>query len=315
VLGEGSSAKVYAAKHLGTGEEFAIKWIDKGGDMNDDESMKAELAILRRLHHKNIVNLHEVYESESTLWLVMEKVGGGELLGYLKELDHLSEAYVRDIAKQLCTGLHYVHGAGVVHRDMKLENVLRATTAPDACVKIAEFGLAAILPRFEQHKFEVDASVKRKSSDMLNDLWGTPQYFAPELIAEAYGTQVDMWSLGCVLYELLSGHKLFGAGIKNISKYFSDGKVEAALHKEIQAGPTAATFKKDKWDPKISEDCADFIRGLCTVDPAERLSAGEALSHPWMTDDENSAAATHHMKAAHAKLKKAAAAAKKTAKK
>ena len=116
VLGEGSSAKVYAAKHLGTGEEFAIKWIDKGGDMNDDASMKAELAILKGLHHKNIVNLHEVYESETTLWLIMEKVGGGELLGYLEELSHLSEAYVRDIAKQLCTGLHYIHSAGVVHR-------------------------------------------------------------------------------------------------------------------------------------------------------------------------------------------------------
>ena len=149
---------------------------------------------------------------------------------------------------------------------MKLENVLRATTAPDACVKIADFGLAAMLPRFEKHKFEADASVKRKSSTRLTECWGTPQYFAPELIAEAYGTQVDVWSLGCVLYELLSGHKLFGESIKNIDQYFGDDdSVEKALHAEINKGPAPAAFKKDRWDPKISEDCVDFIHGLCTV--------------------------------------------------
>lgn len=307
VLGEGSSAKVYAATHNGTGDEFAIKWIDKNGDMNDDASMAAELAILKGLHHTNIVNLHEVFESESTLWLVMEKVDGGELLGYLEELNHLSEAYVRDIAKQLCTGLHYIHSSGVVHRDIKLENVLRATSSPDSCVKIADFGLAAILPRFEKHNFDADASVKRKSSKLLKDMWGTPQYFSPELIGEAYGTQVDVWSLGCVLYELLSGHKLFGESIPNIDDIWNDDKAEKALYAEIKAGPTSAAFVEDRWDPKISTDCKSFLLALCNVDPVERLSAGEALSHAWMNDDVGTKAATHHMKTAHGKLRNAAA--------
>lgn len=306
VLGEGSSAKVYAATHNGTSEEFAIKWIDKNGDMNDDASMAAELAILKGLHHKNIVNLHEVYESESTLWLIMEKVEGGELLGYLEELNHLSEAYVRDIAKQLCTGLHYIHSAGVVHRDIKLENVLRATSSPDSCVKIADFGLAAILPRFEKHNFDANASVKRKSSKLLKDMWGTPQYFSPELIDEAYGTQVDVWSLGCVLYELLSGHKLFGESIPNIDNIWDDENAEKALHAEIKAGPTSAAFDKEKWDPAITSDCKAFLLALCNVDPVRRLSAGEALSHSWMNDSIGSKAATHHMKAAHGKLRNAA---------
>ncbi len=307
VLGEGSSAKVYAATHNSTGEDFAIKWIDKNGDMNDDASMAAELAILKRLHHKNIVNLHEVFESETTLWLIMEKVGGGELLGYLEELNHLSEAYVRDIAKQLCTGLHYIHSAGVVHRDIKLENVLRATSSPDSCVKIADFGLAAILPRFEKHNFDVDASVKRKSSKNLKDMWGTPQYFSPELIDEAYGTQVDVWSLGCVLYELLSGHKLFGESIANIENIWDDENAETALYAEIKAGPSSAAFSSEKWDAGISTECKGFLLALCNVDPVQRLSAGEALKHSWMSDKVGSKAATHHIAAAHGKLRKAVA--------
>jgi serine/threonine protein kinase len=221
VLGEGSSAKVYSATHLLTGEGFAIKWINKGGQMNDTASMRAELTILKQvrvctaaapeppfrccqpstivrraravcmraasclglgglihaawldfrlvsqLHHAHLVNLHEVYESESTLWLVMEKVEGGELLAYLEQRRHLSEACVRDIARQLCSSLHYIHSSGVVHRDMKLENVLRATSEPDACVKVADFGLAAILPAFKKNKFEPNASVKRKASTDL----------------------------------------------------------------------------------------------------------------------------------------------------
>lgn len=303
VLGEGSSAKVYEATHLGTGDKFAIKWIDKGGEMNDAGSMAAELAILKSLHHKNIVNLHEVYESDSTLWLVMEVVAGGELLGYLSELKHLSEACVRDIAKQLCTGLHYIHSAGVVHRDMKLENVLRATTAPDACVKIADFGLAAMLPRFSKHTFVPGASVKLKASHRLKDMWGTPQYFAPELIDKAYGTQVDVWSMGCVLYELLTGHKLFG-GDDLTDDFWEDDAAQSKLWADIHRGPDESAFGPDRWDADLSAACKDCILQMCAVDPTARCSAGQALSHPWISDKTGTVATTHHMKTAHGKLLK-----------
>lgn len=208
-LGHGASATVYKALHKFSSDAFAVKVIDKAGELNDDETMEAELSILKSLQHRNLVNLHEMYESPTTLWLVMELVGGGDLRHAVGSLTHFDEKFVRDVARQVSDGLHYMHSCGVVHRDIKPENILRVSSAPDSVVKIADFGISARLPTFSKHAFHPNESQRRKGSSTLSDVWGTPQYFAPELIKGAYSSQVDMWALGAMLYEMLTGHICF----------------------------------------------------------------------------------------------------------
>ena len=313
-LGKGASASVYLVTHRFSGEKYAMKKIDKNGEMNDSDSMEAELQILRQLRHSGMVNLYEVFESSSTLWLVMELVEGGELHDYLVELDHFDETHVRDVAAQCCAALHYIHSSGVVHRDLKLENLLRAGKGPDAAVKIADFGLAARLPEFKKQRFDPAASQKRRKSGALTDLWGTPHYFAPELIDEAYGSQVDMWALGCILWELLTGHKCFGKdldltgpGVDADTAFWDNDAAQDKLYAEIRAGLPADAFAAVAGH--LSADAQAFIGQLLCVDPVERLSAAVALKHPWIvTGAADGGAEKHpHLAAVQGKLKAAKA--------
>ena len=210
ILGQGSSASVYEAVHTKSKKKVAIKVIKRNDDINDDESMATELEILRTVRHRYILNCHELYESPQCIWVVMELIKGGELLDVLVERGLYSEADASRAMKQVLLAVRYLHSQGIVHRDLKLQNILLVSKEKDSDTKIGapraqfraipaqfsdvraalatgDFGLSAILPKDTYEPADREAT---KAYNKLADRWGTPQYFAPEMIRKAYGPQV-----------------------------------------------------------------------------------------------------------------------------
>ena len=207
--------------------------------MNDASSMGTEIEIMKRVRHRHVVSLVELFESPSCLWLILELIEGGDLRSLLAHHSHYSEAMASRHMRQILEGLHYLHSRGVVHRDIKLDNILLHGRSSDGGeVKIADFGLSALI-QVGTKGYDPQESGKRKRYNKLNDRWGTPMFYAPELIDVCfdllnqclcfrcgchccavsfscgpnvqgeYGPQADIWSCGCVLYEMLTGEIAF----------------------------------------------------------------------------------------------------------
>ncbi|XP_046681845.1 phosphorylase b kinase gamma catalytic chain, skeletal muscle/heart isoform isoform X2 [Homalodisca vitripennis] len=214
-----------------------------------------EVRILRVVAgHPYIIQLHDVFESSTFIFLVFELCKHGELFDYLTSVVTLSEKKTRYIMRQLLEALSHVHSHDIVHRDLKPENIL----LDDAMnVKLTDFGFARIL----------------KQGEMLHDLCGTPGYLAPEVLksnmfenSPGYGQAVDMWACGVIMYTLLVGcppfwHRKQMVMLRNIM----DGKY---------------SFTSPEWSD-ITEEPKDLIRKLLVVNPAERLTVREALQHPF----------------------------------
>jgi len=124
VLGHGASGKVYLASHKGTGKKFACKVVKKNANMNDAQSMSTEIEIMKRVRHRNIVSMYELYETPKCLWIILELVDGGDLHHFLANTPHYNEVMAARQFRQILQGLHYLHSLGVVHRDLKLDNIL-----------------------------------------------------------------------------------------------------------------------------------------------------------------------------------------------
>ena len=272
VLGYGASGKVYLVYHRVTGEKFACKVIKKDGQMNDAESMNTEIEIMKRVRHENIVTLYELFESAKCMWLILELVDGTGLRGGLGQVSHYSEAVAARYVRQICTGLHYLHTRGVVHRDLKIDNILLVGAHDSGVVKIADFGLSALLIPGESG-YEANVSQKRKAFTGLTQMWGTPTHYAPELIERSYGPQADMWSLGCVIYEMLTGEEAYAAP-------------EGMERKDLYANIKAARYDKRRLEElRISAEAQDLLAKIFTTNPVARLSASEALLHPWVSGE------------------------------
>ena len=153
--------------------------------MNDAASMATEIEIMKRVRHRHVVSLIELFESPSCLWLILELVDGGDLRSLLAHHSHYSEAMASRHMKQILEGLHYLHSRGVVHRDIKLDNILlygsRHGETGAGEVKIADFGLSALI-QIGTKGYDPQESGKRKRYNKLHDRWGTPMFYAPELI-------------------------------------------------------------------------------------------------------------------------------------
>ena len=308
LLGQGSSAAVYAAElkggyHMGSvrsarssrasgplssADKFAIKVIERN-DFNDDESMQMELDVLRHVRHKYILSCHEIFESADKIWVVMELIEGGDVYDVLRSRSTYTEEDASRLVRQVLMAVRYLHSQGIVHRDIKLPNILLTSSAANADAKLADFGLAARL----EDDYDPSNARAAKGYRELCDPYGTPEYFAPELLAEAYGPQVDVWSVGVVLFELLCGSMPFGTRSRSDEDLF-----EEIEHVEVVL---KVHFKSKAW-AQVSEAAKDLVTKLLHPNPEKRLSAAEALEHPWIAL--KGTAEARHLGAAHEELKK-----------
>jgi len=198
-IGKGGFSVVYRAERKKGGEEFAVKKIDKKKVEGDDiKLLRREIQIMKKLNHANILKLFEVYEDDESFYLVMELVKGKELFDKIVERGMYSERDAANIIAQVVSAVDYLHENGIAHRDLKPENLLVEGEEEDSIVKIADFGFAK--------------TFGGETGEKLMTSCGSPGYVAPEILtAESYDKSVDMWSVGVILYILLSGYPPFYA--------------------------------------------------------------------------------------------------------
>ncbi|XP_015259319.1 PREDICTED: calcium/calmodulin-dependent protein kinase type IV isoform X2 [Cyprinodon variegatus] len=266
-LGRGATSIVYRCEEKQTQKPYAVKVLKK---TIDKKIVRTEIGVLLRLSHPNIIQLKEIFETDTDIALVLELVTGGELFDRIVERGYYSERDAAHVIKQILEAVAYLHGNGVVHRDLKPENLLYADLSLDAPLKIADFGLSKI----------IDDQVTMKT------VCGTPGYCAPEILrGNAYGPEVDMWSVGVILYILLCGFEPF-----------FDPRGDQYMYSRILN--CDYEFVSPWWD-EVSLNAKDLVSKLIVLDPHKRLSVREALQHPWVL---GKAARFSHMDTTQRKL-------------
>jgi len=250
-IGKGNFSVVKRGIKKSTGEIYAIKVIEKNFIFTDSR-LKREVTIMRKIKHPNIVPLEDVYEDEKRLYLVLKYIDGGELFERIiaKESGY-SEKDARNIVHQILTAIDYLHSKNVVHRDLKPENLLCTGGDEDIHIFVTDFGFSRLL----------------KDKEVLMTQCGSPEYMAPEILeCKPYERAVDMWSMGVLTYVLLTG----------CFPFWND---QPQLLYELVSSVTYV------WDEKlvISADAKDFVGKLLVKNPAARMTARDALNHPWIT--------------------------------
>uniref|UniRef100_A0A8D0DRD2 Ribosomal protein S6 kinase n=1 Tax=Salvator merianae TaxID=96440 RepID=A0A8D0DRD2_SALMN len=258
-LGEGSFSICRKCLHKKTNQEFAVKIISKRLEVNTQR----EITALKLCEgHPNVVKLHEVYHDQLHTFLVMELLKGGELLERIQKKKHFSETEASYIMRRLVSAVSYMHDVGVVHRDLKPENLLFTDESDNSEIKIIDFGFARLKPPDNQP---------------LKTPCFTLHYAAPELLNHnGYDESCDLWSLGVILYTMLSGQVPFQAQDKNIT-------CTSALEimKKIKRGEFS--FEGDAWK-NVSQEAKDLIQGLLTVDPNKRIKMTSLRYNEWLQD-------------------------------
>lgn len=252
-LGSGRFSDVFTALELRTGFEWAIKVVEKTRlNELEREMLRSEVAIMRLLNHPNVVEMKEVYEDRTKLYLVMELVEGGELFDRIRQKRVFSEFTAFHCTRQLLTIVQYLHEVGIIHRDIKPENILLSDESEVPTLKLADFGLSKLVG----------------PDDTLQVACGTLGYVAPEVLMQRpYGKPVDLWSVGIVTYLLLRGRLPFDSKDKQT---LIEKTIEARLDLE---GPC--------WG-KYTGYAMDFLRRILAKDPVQRLTVEQALAHPWI---------------------------------
>jgi len=261
ILGRGVSSTVRRAILKETGESFAVKIIDVSQDFVDSDGLSLREQIFREVNilrivsgHDYIIQLLDVFESVTYIFLVFELCENGELFDYLNSVVTISEKRARRVMKQVCEALEHCHSKGIVHRDIKPENIL---LDKDFTVKLTDFGFAKILQPRER----------------LYEVCGTPGYLAPELLksgmverseCSGYGLEVDVWACGVVLYTLLAGFPPFWH------------RRQLMMIRQIMEANFS--FTSSEWKD-ITDTPKDLITKMLTVQPEERLTISECLDH------------------------------------
>ncbi|CAL5187917.1 unnamed protein product [Lathyrus oleraceus] len=242
------------------GQQVAVKVIPKAKMTSAIaiEDVRREVKILKALNgHKNLVRFYDAYEDHDNVYIVMELCEGGELLDrILSRGGKYPEEDAKAILRQILNAAAFCHLQGVVHRDLKPENFLFASKDENSELKAIDFGLSDFV----------------KLDERLNDIVGSAYYVAPEVLHRAYSTEADVWSIGVIAYILLCGSRPFWA------------RTESGIFRTVlKADPS---FDEPPW-PSLSNEARDFVKRLLNKDPRKRMSAAQALSHPWIKNYED----------------------------
>uniref|UniRef100_A0A8C6SGT3 calcium/calmodulin-dependent protein kinase n=1 Tax=Neogobius melanostomus TaxID=47308 RepID=A0A8C6SGT3_9GOBI len=261
----GAFSVVRRCMKISTGQEYAAKIINtKKLSARDHQKLEREARICRLLKHPNIVRLHDSISEEGFHYLVFDLVTGGELFEDIVAREYYSEADASHCIQQILEAVLHCHQMGVVHRDLKPENLLLASKLKGAAVKLADFGLAIEVQGDQQAWF---------------GFAGTPGYLSPEVLRkDPYGKPVDMWACGVILYILLVGYPPFW------------DEDQHRLYQQIKAG--AYDFPSPEWDT-VTPEAKDLINKMLTINPAKRVTATDALKHPWICQRSTVASMMH----------------------
>ncbi|XP_039530628.1 calcium/calmodulin-dependent protein kinase type II delta 2 chain isoform X2 [Rhinichthys klamathensis goyatoka] len=264
-LGKGAFSVVRRCVKISSGQEYAAKIINtKKLSARDHQKLEREARICRLLKHPNIVRLHDSISEEGFHYLVFDLVTGGELFEDIVAREYYSEADASHCIQQILESVHHCHVNGIVHRDLKPENLLLASKMKGAAVKLADFGLAIEVQGDQQAWF---------------GFAGTPGYLSPEVLRkDPYGKPVDMWACGVILYILLVGYPPFW------------DEDQHRLYQQIKAG--AYDFPSPEWDT-VTPEAKDLINKMLTINPSKRITASEALKHPWICQRSTVASMMH----------------------
>ena len=260
LLGTGSFAKVREGMHIHTSEKIAIKAVDKNQAKEDSyvfKNLRREARIMQLLSHPNIIRLLEVVETENSYYMVLELVSGGDVMHHImsNRCSCLEEQTVKKYIKQMVTAIHYMHEAGIIHRDLKVENLLLDESDN---IKIIDFGLSNFLHNPEN-----------LTINMAQTQCGSPAYAAPELLGHKnYGKEVDVWSIGVNMFAMLSGSLPYTVEPYDIT----------ALHAKILDG------RINHIPAHITSCCKDLLMRFLTPDPSKRITLPEAINHHWFKD-------------------------------
>ncbi|KAH9675341.1 CDPK-related kinase 7 [Citrus sinensis] len=253
----GYTCSAKAKKGSLKGQDVAVKVIPKSKMTTAIaiEDVRREVKILRALTgHKNLVQFYDAYEDDDNIYIVMELCKGGELLDrILSRGGKYSEEDAKIVMVQILSVVAFCHFQGVVHRDLKPENFLFTSKEENSSLKAIDFGLSDYV----------------KPDERLNDIVGSAYYVAPEVLHRSYGTEADMWSIGVIAYILLCGSRPFWA------------RTESGIFRAVlKADPS---FDEAPW-PSLSPEAIDFVKRLLNKDYRKRLTAAQALSHPWLAN-------------------------------
>ncbi|PKU87938.1 Calcium-dependent protein kinase 17 [Dendrobium catenatum] len=256
-LGRGQFGITHLCTHKFTGQQFACKTIAKRKLVNaeDIEDVRREVQIMHHLTGQpNIVELKGAYEDKHSVHLVMELCAGGELFDRIIAKGHYTERAAAALLRTIVQIVHTCHSMGVMHRDLKPENFLLLNRAEDAPLQATDFGL----------------SVFFKPGEVFKDIVGSAYYIAPEVLKRKYGPEVDIWSIGVMLYILLCG----------VPPFWSES--EHGIFKSILEA--SIDLKSEPW-PRISDGAKDLVKRMLCKDPQKRLTAFDVLNHPWIKED------------------------------
>ncbi|XP_022606450.1 ribosomal protein S6 kinase alpha-5-like [Seriola dumerili] len=259
-LGEGSFSICRRCTHKKTGQKYAVKIVSK----RMEAQTQREIAALKLCDgHPNIVKLHEIYHDQLHTFLVLELLGGGELLERIRRKQHFSETEASRIMRKLVSAVSHMHDVGVVHRDLKPENLLFTDESENSEIKIIDFGFARLKPPDNQ---------------LLKTPCFTLQYAAPEILKyDGYDESCDLWSLGVILYTMLSGQVPFQCQEKSLTHTSAE-----EIMKKIKQGDFS--FEGEAWR-NVSQQAKDLIQELLTVDPNKRIKMCGLRYNAWLQDD------------------------------
>ncbi|CAH1417378.1 unnamed protein product [Lactuca virosa] len=242
-----------------SGQKVAVKVIPKSKMTTAIaiEDVRREVRILQALAgHRNLIHFYDAFEDDDNVYIVMELCEGGELLDrILSRGGKFNEDESKNVMLQILNVVAFCHLQGVMHRDLKPENFLLKAKDDDSQLKAIDFGLSDFL----------------KPDEKLNDIVGSAYYVAPEVLLRSYGTEADVWSVGVIAYILLCGCRPFWA------------RTESSIFRAVLK--TVPSFIEPPW-PSLSPLAKDFVQGLLNKDPRKRLTAAQALCHPWIRDHE-----------------------------